>query len=78
MTPAQLRALDSALQSPDAFAVARLLHPGGKFIRFVDRRSRGNLGHTFVAVLKPGSAWHDMAPDTQTVVLNDVIKESPA
>lgn len=48
--------------SADPFALPRQLHPGSKFVRFVDTRT----GNEFVMEVPPESGWFPMLPNEQT------------
>ncbi len=55
----------------DSLTLARTARPGHKLLLVIDQRTVGNLGVRFVASVAPGSAWHAMLPDEQTITLTD-------
>jgi hypothetical protein len=44
----------------------RDVEPQRRFIRFRDNRT----GHEWLAVFEPGSDWHELLPDEQTVLIH--------
>lgn len=71
------RAMETAYESTDPFAIARHERPGCRYVRIVDARRRGNLGFSFVVAVSPEHEQFALLPDDQTITLVDRTPDAP-